>query len=230
MVRARGQERHRGSGDRYVLPMSESASDGAGRRAEVERRVGAAADRGLAGVVAADPWVRGAATLARYGAASLVSVVLYPVLAGVLYVLLLIWATITDEPAGGPLALPFGVLLGALVGLVCTVLAVVACGVVELATLRVRLARPWLLLLSWAVLGALAVAVGAVTVAPLDGSSADPALTVAVVLAVAAPAGLVVGAGVQSGAALTSLALRAARRRVVRTTEGPQHPVGSGTA
>lgn len=180
-------------------------------------RVVDAADRGLAGVVAAEPWVRFLAGGARYGVAAVLSVVVYPVLAAVLHVLLLVWAVIADQDVGGPLALPFVVLLGAIVGVACTVVAVAVCAVVEMVTARRRVPRAVSILWSL-VLYALPAAALAWPLQQSDGWEIPPVATVAGVLAVAAPAVVVVVLVVaHSTGALTGLALRLARRRVDRT-------------
>lgn len=179
-------------------------------------RVVDAADRGLAGVVAAEPWVRFLAGGARYGVAAVLSVVVYPVLTAGLYVLLLLWAAFTGQNAGGPLALPLMVLLGGVVGVACTVVAVALCAVVEMVTARRRVPRAVSILWSL-VLYALAAAGLAWPLQHSEGWELPPLATVAIVLAAAAPAIFVVLVVAHSTGALTGLALRLARRRVDRT-------------
>lgn len=192
------------------------------------RRAVGVADRGLAGVVAGERWVRVLAGGARYGAAAVLSVVVYPVLAAVVYVALLAWALVTDQPTGGPFGLPVLVLVGALVGVVCTVLAVATCAAAELVTLRLRVPRFALVVGSLAANAALTAVLALLVLGRTNGWTVPTVVTVLGGLAVATPAGVVVVTAAHSGGALTGLVLRAARRRVERRADGA-HPL-AGTA
>lgn len=68
-------------------------------------------------------------TLAGFSGGGVAAVLVYPLLALVLYVLLVVVAIVTDATAGGPLALPFLLVVATIVGVGYTVLASAAVGV-----------------------------------------------------------------------------------------------------
>ncbi|RPF22256.1 hypothetical protein [Myceligenerans xiligouense] len=67
--------------------------------------------------------------LACFGGGGVAAVLVYPVLALVLYVVLVVVAIVTDTPAGGPLALPFLLVVATAAGVGYTVLALLVVGV-----------------------------------------------------------------------------------------------------
>ncbi|MBO0609115.1 hypothetical protein [Myceligenerans salitolerans] len=77
-------------------------------------------------------------SLACFGGGGVVAILVYPVLALVLHVVLVLVAIVTDAPAGGPLALPFMLAVATVAGIAYTVLAFVVVGA---STLLVSWAR-----------------------------------------------------------------------------------------
>lgn len=180
------------------------------------QRAAAETDHRVAGAGTGLQWVRVLVGGARYGVGALLSVVAYPVLAGIVYVVLLVWALATGQATGGPLGLPALLLVGVVVGTLCTVPAVATCAFAELVTVRMRVPRLALVLGSVAVDAVLTAVLSVLLLGRTDGWPLPAVATFLGALVVATPAAVIVAVTAHSGGALTNLVLRSAQRRAER--------------